>query len=304
MRALRAVAIGLLLLGAAACRRAGAPGVRIDPALATLIPPGTRILAGARMDEIRKTPVYERFFAQRLSQPLDQFARDTGLDPRKDLWEFLIVSSGSEAVFLGRGKFAEGGLEPRLNRAGARRTPYKNYTLIGDDRIAVVFVNATTALAGRPGALRSTLDQRDESRGVPATLEEKLRSLPPRSHFWAVAAGGLSSLELPIPSTGNLANLDRLKQSIESAALSLDLSLGADLSVSGACATEADAKRLYDTLRGLIGIARLSTPSDRAELLRLLDMVRVTQAARQVDLKVSVPMDLIESLESLLRPRA
>ena len=64
----------------------------VDPALATLVPADTAILVGAKLDKLRETPTYQKHFSQMSLPRLDDFARETGLDPRKDVWEVLFAS--------------------------------------------------------------------------------------------------------------------------------------------------------------------------------------------------------------------
>ena len=59
----RRAALAFVLVLAPACRREKPP-LEIDPSLARLVPAGTVLLAGARMDEIRATPLYARWIAR------------------------------------------------------------------------------------------------------------------------------------------------------------------------------------------------------------------------------------------------
>ncbi len=287
---MRPIAFTLVALTLAGCARKDMGGPRIDPALASMIPLDTTALAGVRMEAVRATAAYQKLVAPRKLEPLDKFAADTGLDPRKDLWEFLAVSNGRDGAVMARGKFSpEDGFEPRLGRAGAKRTPYKGYTLIGDDRAAVAFLNPSTAVAGPPASVRGVLDQRDRSRGVPAALAAKLKTIPAESQAWAVWAGGFEGLRLPPNLTGVLGM-------VQGGTLAVDLRTGVRAVVTGECAAEPDAKRLNDALRGLIGFGRLSTPDHRPDLLRFYDGIEVKQEQRVVRLTLSVPLDLLESL--------
>ena len=118
----------------AACARKTPVGPKIDPALATLIPDDTTLLVGTRLEALERTPVYQKYLADRKFSQVDEFAAQTGLDPKKDLWELLFVSDGKNNVLLGRGKFANE-MEPRLEKQGAKRFGYKGYNLIGDTAV-------------------------------------------------------------------------------------------------------------------------------------------------------------------------
>src|SRR5260370_23028551 len=110
--------------------------------------PSDSVLAVAvHLDKLRKTPVYEKYLANRSFPELDRMARFTGMDPRKDLWQLLFLSDGKHNVLLGRGNFADD-MELKLQREGAQRIGYKSYYLVGADEAAVVFFNSTTAAVG------------------------------------------------------------------------------------------------------------------------------------------------------------
>src|SRR5580658_4233483 len=104
----------------AGCARKAPVGPKIDPALATLIPGDTTLLIGTRLEALERTPVYQKYLADRKFPQIDEFARQTGIDPKKDLWELLFVSNGKNKILLGRGKFANE-MEPRLEKNGAKR---------------------------------------------------------------------------------------------------------------------------------------------------------------------------------------
>src|ERR1700729_3197574 len=94
-----AVAVFLL----SACTTAPPAGPRIDPALAGLIPADTVLLVGTRIEALKRTPLYEKFLAHRSVPQIDAFAAQTGIDPKKDLWELLYLSNGSRGAVLGHG---------------------------------------------------------------------------------------------------------------------------------------------------------------------------------------------------------
>jgi len=294
----RAILATLAGMASAGCRSTPPPGVKIDPALAMMTPETAVALAGVKMDAIRKTEVYRR---HREALGLDQFSKDTGLDLQTDVWELLVVFEPPGWVAMARGKFSPGfgGLEPRVLE-GAPRTSYKGYTIIGNQQASTVFVNSSTALAGAGAAVRSLLDRRAASRGIPPALEEQIRNIPPGAQIWIATAARLGGLAIPLE--GNWANLNRIIESIEAGWLGIDLSNGVEVTARGSCATEQEAKGLHDAMRGLIGLGRLTTPSSQGELLRLYDSIQVGRREREVTLSAVVPPDLVGRGIGYIRP--
>jgi hypothetical protein len=269
-------------------------GPRIDPSLAALAPPETSILVGVRLDELRKTTTYQRHFTNMSLPRIDDFARQTGLDPRRDFMEALFCSNGQNSgVLLVRGRFAPGELEPKLEKRGAARTRYKGYNLFGDQRTAVFFMNSETALAGFTPVLHAIIDARDRgSLGIPKSLQPLLALLPAGDQFWTVFNG--AAIRLPVPDESNLGNINHLARAVQTGAVGADLHAGLSLHAHATCATDASAKQIHDTLKGLIGLGRLSTPDSQPDLLKVYDAIQVQQQARFLDISADIPQEMVD----------
>ncbi len=122
------------------------------------------------MQRLKATSFYNSVVA---GSPLRlEFRKTSGLTDDSDVWEYLIAYNGQDWLALMRGKFAEMGMEPRLDKPTARRISYNGVTIIGDDAGAVAFLNPTTAMAGRYEMILRTLDERNSNTGVPLPLEK------------------------------------------------------------------------------------------------------------------------------------
>src|SRR5580658_2089276 len=182
MRSILLTAAALVLV---ACERPHPPnfGVKIDPALAMMVPADTVLMVGTRVEELVKTPVYLKYVAGRSIPQIDEFARYTKLDPRKELWELLFVSNGKQGVLLGRGKFSDQLEDPRAQKDNPNVSAYKGLTMVGSGDAAVLFINTSTAALGRPDALRSLVDQREHASGPPAQLTTLMKDLSKDAQF-------------------------------------------------------------------------------------------------------------------------
>ncbi len=298
-RLLPAVALALLLVGCGS-RPAGVP---LDHSLAELVPSDTILLAGVRMDALRATPVYRKWVGDNPVVNLDKFAKETGLDPRKDVSELLIASDGKRPLVLARGEFPVERLEEMLVRSGAKKTPYRGRALIGSGDAAVVFLNSRTAAAGPPAALRVALDG---GGGVPQGFRDRLKTVAPETQIWLLASGVTPMLGKGIPDFGNLGgNLRKIADSVENVTVAFDLRAGLKMTAGGVCKTEQDAKFIHDAIRGLLGMGRLSTPDNEPELLRFYDSFQVAQRQTAIALNADIPMDVLEStLERMKRLRS
>jgi len=138
--------------------------------------------------------------------------------------------------------------------------------------------------------------------GVPPALREKLRSIAPRNQIFGAGIGGSLPMADALPSQGNLANLQNLLKALASWTLAADLRSGVKLDAEAVYRTEQDAKQIHDALRGLLGIARLSTPADAPELLRVYDGVKISMQKSTVTVLADVPAEALEkAVERLQR---
>jgi hypothetical protein len=283
----------MLCLVLAGCQANKTGPVRIDPALEALIPADTVFLVSGNIDAVRETPVYQKLLSRVPLTQLDEFTRQTGLDPRKDLTQVLSCSNGKNGVLMARGKFNIPDLEKRLQARGASRTSYKNHDLFESQRLSFLFLNGSTALVGQAADLHSILD-RGSAGGLPPALRDVVRTIPANDQVWAALTGGVQSLNLAVPRDSNLANIVSALKSIDTATIGMDLSSGIGLNVQVACKTERDAKFVHDMLKGVVGIGRLNTPDNHPELLQLYDAIQITVQQNHAQVTAQIPADLAD----------
>jgi hypothetical protein len=248
------------------------------------------------VEAIVQTPIYQNHLAALALQPVEEFARQTGMDPRKSLWELLLVSDGKHRVLLGRGRFGDA-MEAKLERQGATRTTYKGLTLVGSEQAAVAFLNDSTAAVGDLPSLHALIDARSTAHGPPPAIAERMKDIPADSQLWIVFTGRLPDLmgpDLRIPQQGNLANLNRLAASLQSISAYADLRSGINGQIHGIYSMESDARSARDALKAFVGFARLSAPSNQPDLLRAYDGITVTQQSLDVHVNIAEPQDLAD----------
>ncbi|HLJ17430.1 MAG TPA: hypothetical protein VKV15_23235 [Bryobacteraceae bacterium] len=291
------ITFALLLAG---CHGPGeSQSAEVDAALARYVPADTLVLVQARLqglDSLQASPVYQKYLVDRPVPLLDDFARGTGLDLRKDIAVLLVCSDGKQSACLARGNFNPAVLEPKIIKQGAARFDYKGHRLLGNETSAVVFVNSTTAMAGPTPFLRAILDRGGHS-APPVWLTALVHTIPAASQIWVALSG--RGLNLSFPRNSNFSNLNRIVGAIESGVLYVDLRQGINLTANGTCFTDGDARQIHDVLKGFIGMGRLSTPDNRPEMLRLYDSFQVNQNQKAIHINASIPPDLVDQFFKL-----
>jgi hypothetical protein len=300
---------GLLALGLAAlaaCRPPKSATIVPDAALMPLVPADTKVLASIRVEEVKKTPVYRELLAAEKLPQIEEFARETGLDPRKDIWEIVLASNGESMLALVRGKFTEGGIadsgkEPELAKKGVKRFPYKGYTLLGDERVVVVFFNTSVAVAGPPAAVKRAIDARDGGLGrPPAALIERVKKIPSSNQVWVISETGWQGA-LPEGLEGPLGGLRKLPVDVRSMVAMLSLAEGVRCEAEIVSGDAGNATKIHDAIRGVIGIGRLTTPDDKLDLLKFYDAIEVRQDEQRVRVVAELPMEIFQRLLELFR---
>lgn len=294
----------ILTLGGAACKKQAPAEARIDAALAPLIPSDTKLAACLRLDRLKETPLWAKYVAPRRVTMLEQFREMTGLDPLQDVWELVATTNGSRNLVFIRGKFGgQFGLEPRLDFEGAQRLSHKGYNIIHKEGGGVMFLNTGAAVAGRVDDLKAVVDNRDNpAEKPPARLFELVKNIPGGAHAWAVTLDGTSLLP-NAPEDGPANNMAKVAASLGEGWMWADLSDGVKFHAEGAYPSGESARQINDALRGLTGIARLKTPSDQPDLLRVIDAFQVRTRDAVLFVDFNLPPDLVDRLAELLGNR-
>jgi len=296
---LRYIVLPLLLLSACSSTRTS---VMLDPALVPLIPADTISLGGIRVDALQKTETWTRLSnSPQWTRLMDEFTKDVGFDPRKDLMEVLWASNGKESLYFIRNKFSQMNIEPMVRREGFKRLSYKGYPLLGDEEFAALFMNASTIVAGRTERLREIIDARDGSKGsISQELLAKAETIAAATHVWVVAVP--SALPLPKGGEANnmLANLPRLLAGVEYVTVALDLTKGVNVQLVAHCNDDQAAKQMQNSIKGLTAFARLGLPEkQKAELLPLLDSIEVQLNGKTTTTKFAADLATLERFQTI-----
>lgn len=245
------------LLLVCSCGPRLAEKARIDPALARFIPPDAVAVGSVRVAEIRSSPVFQKF------APLLRDA--SGYDPQ-GVRELLLVSDGKHSVVAALGT-VEGPDIRKLDRG--------------------------TALAGSTESVEAAIAwSRNAARSQPEALLRRAGALAPDHQIWVVANQWTGRIPAYLP---NAENFIRLFESVERGSFAADLRAGVKAVAEAECRDEAAAKRMGDTVRGLAGLARLSTPSGRGDILRLYDGLKITDAGRSLRVEAAISAEQIDS---------
>ncbi len=290
--------LGLVLAGAAFAQP------RIDNVLVRMVPPGATSLVGARMNEIRDTAFYREILQQGKLPQLDQFSRDTGFDPRRDVRELLFASTKTGGVLLARGTFKvkEAALK---GQKPLRHGVYNVWATAGSPgNSGFCILDGTLAAAGDIPSVFAALDEWTGGKHVAAQpLLAHAKSVDGAQPVWGVSTGFAGFLADNMPKAANgISGIDfsKIFRGLEDTWFEAAFSTGFKGQVHGVTAAEQDAKNLRDMAKGLIVFGRLNVPENQPELLKLWDGFEVRQEGRNFEILVDVPQDMVNRLMQLL----
>jgi len=245
-----------VLLVACGCNRAGNAG-KPDADLYSYVPPDSTFIAGARFSSLRTKPLYQKLL-ERMPQEMRPYEKQAS--------EMVIASDGMSMLILARGKFDKKQLERDLKDT--------TVTYLSDDLIAVA----------PPGRIEIAKRRAGSALG---------KSIPGDGEIWMVTNG---NLPIPIPERSNLNNLSRIAQDLTLARLNLHVNDGIRGEFDADFRTEKAAEQMNTAVRGFMGLARLSAPQGKPELLRALDAMQTKYEAKHFQLTADWSADLVDVL--------
>lgn len=288
---------------------------RIDNVLIRMVPPEPTSLVGAHMDQIKASELYQKLIAQQKLPQLDQFARETGFDPRHDVREILMVYGPQGTVLLARGNFnlkqdtvAVAGMKViRHGKYSIRTLPAQTApgTPPGTNPGApsgFCILDPTLAAAGEVPAVEAALDEWTQTRIHKAAdpLLANVVSINDQTALWGVSTGFAHFLAANLPGSGSGIDFSAIFRGIDSSWFSASVGAGFQATIHCTTATEKDAMNLRDAAKGLIGLGRLMVPQNQPDLLRFWDGLTVDQAGRTFALNADIPGDLIDEMVQFL----
>lgn len=270
---------------------------RIDNVLVRMVPPGSTSLVGARMDQLRATDFYRKLVERRKLPQVDEFAKDTGFDPRRDVRELLFASTATGGVLLARGTFHVNP-EPLKD---AQTVRHGGYAITASGSNGFCILDATLAAAGDLPSLEAALDEwKSGAHTAARPLLARAGQVAPGSQFWGVSTGFAGFLAEHMPRAASGIDFSKIFKGLEDTWFQADFSGNFQFEVRGVTATDQDAVSLRDTAKGLIGFGRLSVPENQPEMLKLWDGITVEQQGRAIAIRADVPPELIDRLVQMV----
>jgi hypothetical protein len=278
-----------------------------DPGLLDLAMADARVMAGINVEQARTSPFGQYVLArmQEHESELLRLAEATGFDPRRDLREVLLASTGEPGshtgVVLARGVFDPGRIVEAARSQGKTIDTYRGVAVIrgGEGKHgSLAFPDSTLAVAGDDASVRAAIDRKGEPSAIGADLAVQVSQLSTTQDAWFVSLVPPNQLrphpaEAGGPPPGAFGTLSKVQQA------SGGVKLGANmvLSARAVSQTEKDAAALADVVKMLADLAQMNAPQGQpAAAAALLQNLAVTAEGAVTTLSLSIPEQQLEQL--------
>jgi len=283
----------------------------VDPALLNMVPPDAKIISGIQVDQSKASKFGQYVLGQMTSDNagMKQFIADTGFDPRRDLNEIVVATTGTteapQFVVVGRGVFNPSRILTAAQANGAEVTSYNGIQLLSHADAksdnAIGFIDAGTAVMGTTAAVKAAIDRRGSATKLDAATLNKVRDLSNANDAWFLStvpvtdflAGKMGGTDMGQAMGGNLF------QSIKAASGGVKFTTNA-ITISGEAVTRSDqdATALADVIRFVAGLVQQSKDnSEQAkQAASLLSTLQLSTQSSTLKLSLSIPEDVAEKL--------
>lgn len=281
-----------------------------DQTLLQMVTSDARMVAGIDFDRAKNSPFGQKVLGEMKEEDagFQKFVSSTGFDPRRDLREVVVASSGapnvnSGAVVLVRGTFDPTRISQFLRSEGGVATIYRGVEIWKSGREksgdgAVAFLTSSLAVFGTDAAVRQAIDRNQNAgAGMPADLSVRVGEWSSKNDAWFVSTASLS--EMGVGKSGNNAILpggltvDAIRQA------SGGVRFGNIVEVTGDLVTRSpqDATALADVFRLIASMVRTNADKPGMEDARnLLDSLQVSTAGSSMKFSMAVTEEQLNKL--------
>jgi hypothetical protein len=263
-----------------------------DPALLNLVMPNATVLAGINVQKA-KTTTFGQFLLTQLpaGDGLNTFISSTGFDPRQDLTEVLMASTGeakNNGLIMATGTFSPSKIATAL-AADSKHTSqtYNGAQLITaadtTDTGAVAFLSPSLVVVGDVANVKAAIDRRGSANAIDPSLAAKIAA------FSATDAWSVTNSPIHMGDAKDNPFAGALK-TVQQASGSIMLSSPVQINVEAQAASDQDATSLSDVLKFVVSMMQGNPQA------ALLNGLNVTTDHSTVRLQLSIPEDQLEQL--------
>ena len=308
-----------------------------DQQLLNMVMPDAKIIAGINVDSARNSPLGSFLLSQLpASDPgFQKFVDASGFNPRTDLQELLVATTGAPAttpgaattgavefagqlkgLIMARGNFNVDKISALAQMDGKQRIQtYSGATLISDpkDKSAsgAALLGSNILIAGDLAMVKAALDRRTQVNTLDPELVSKVNSLSASQDAWGVSIAPMSSLN---PGAGASAGVNPMMQGalggdmfkkITETSGGIKFGSQIQFTTEMVAMDEKNATALGDVVKFLVGMVTMNSGAPKSAppvLMSILQSMTVQTQGKVVSITMSAPEDQVEGLINSMGP--
>jgi hypothetical protein len=269
-----------------------------DPMLLNLVMPDAKVIAGVNVQQAKGTQ-FGQYILNQMQTPdahMQELIALTGFDPRRDVRELLVASSGfpegKTGLALASGTFDVAQITAAATQHGAVTELYNNTTIIEDPKQqgGLAFISPGIVAAGDLASVKGAIDRQTMAQPLPADLLLKISQWSTSQDAWGISAVPPTSLLMPgangapNPMLSAVGTVQRAAGGVK---------FGAQVVFSGEATadTAQNAQTLSDLIKLMINIAQMQVGTD-PNAAALVKSVNVTASGNVIKASASLPQDM------------
>jgi hypothetical protein len=269
-----------------------------DPQLMKLVMPDVKLMTDVNVAQAKLSPFGQFLLSQMESAHLQEFAAQTGFDPRQDLLELLVVSNGApgaaNSLGLASGVFNPAMIASAAQSAGAASETYKNVTILENPAKTegIAFLSASIAAAGSVPNVKAAIDRQSAPATLPPAVVTQANQLSVTQDAWTLSTVSPATL-IPVgtakpPALGGMTVPANILQQVQSGYAGVKFGANVTVTVQAQSDTTEDATALAGILQFVGNLAQMQAGQNSAAAA-LAKSLTVTTQGSIVNLSASLP---------------
>jgi hypothetical protein len=278
------------------------------------------VVAGLQVDSA-KSSLFGQYVLSHLSvndTKLEQFATETGFDPRHDVSEIVVASNWKQNtpdnrwIVAAHGAFNVSKITSTAQANGGVIAPYQGIDVVthlasSDAQVdtGLAFLDSSTALVGDLTSIKAAIDRKKSNTPADSSVLAKAQAVSSGKDFWFVTLVPLSNFSASIPDPnlsgamqGNLlAGINQMSGGIR---------FGDTVTISAEAVTrsEKDAQALVDVVKFFAGLVQLNRQKNPAagQVATLLDTLQTSTSGNITTISLAIPEQQLEQLLNSVHP--
>jgi hypothetical protein len=291
-----------------------------DPTLLQMVMPDAQVVAGLQVDSA-KSSLFGQYVLSHLSvndTKLEQFASETGFDPRHDVSEIVVASNwksntpDNRWIVAAHGAFNIPKITSTAQANGGVIAPYQGINLVthlssSDAQMdtVIAFLDSSTALVGDLKSVKAAIDRKNSNTPDGASIVAKAQSVSSGKDFWFVTLVPLSNFSASVPDSNvSGAMKGNLMAAINQTSGGIRFGDTVTISAEAVTRSDKDAQALVDVVKFFAGLVQLNRQKDptAGQVATLLDTLQTSTSGNITTISIAIPEAQLEQLLNSVRP--